>query len=195
MSTLPTTRATTTTPLLPPIERPKSLGWRIAFAFMRRKFGKVMTPASVWSVRMPLVFTTFYGKVGKLDKKLALPADTVLLIREQVATVNGCLFCMDASKAAALERSPDSEEKLAALHDYRVSARFSEAERAALDYVTELTRTKAVDEATFARLAAHYGEREICDIVWLVASEHLFNLNNIGLNIGSDGLCERLAKR
>jgi hypothetical protein len=25
--------------------------------------------------------------------------------------------------------------------------------------------------------------------VWLVASEHLYNLNNIALNIGSDGFC------
>ena len=39
-------------------------------------------------------------------------------------------------------------------------------------------------------LAQHYSEREICDIVWLVASEHLYNVTNIGLNIGSDGLCD-----
>lgn len=198
MSSLSTTRATTAdaqATLLPPIEHPKSLGWRIAFSFMRRKFGKVMTPASVWSVRMPLAFTTYYGKVGRLDKKLKLPADTAILIREQVATVNGCLFCMDVSKAAALKKSRENEAKFSALDDYRTSALFSEAERAALDYVTELTRSRTVAEATFARLTSHYSEREICDIVWLVASEHLFNLNNIGLNIGSDGFCEMLAKR
>jgi hypothetical protein len=34
----------------------------------------------------------------------------------------------------------------------------------------------------------------LTDIVWLVASEHLNNITNIGLNIGSDGLCE-LAQR
>lgn len=33
-------------------------------------------------------------------------------------------------------------------------------------------------------------EREICEIVWLVSNEHLYNLNNLGLNIGSDGLCQ-----
>jgi hypothetical protein len=36
----------------------------------------------------------------------------------------------------------------------------------------------------------HFSEREICDIVWLVASEHLYNKTNVGLNIGSDGFCE-----
>jgi hypothetical protein len=47
-----------------------------------------------------------------------------------------------------------------------------------------------VSPDTFAGLSRHYSEREICEIVWLVASEHLYNLNNIGLNIESDGLCE-----
>lgn len=52
-----------------------------------------------------------------------------------------------------------------------------------------------VSPDTFARLARHYSEREICDLVWLVASEHLANMTNIGLNIGSDGLCELRPKR
>src|SRR6266446_6972054 len=62
--------------------------------------------------------------------------------------------------------------------------------RAALDYVRELTKEKKVDPATFARTARHYSEREICEIVWLVASEHLYNMTNIGLNIHSDMLCD-----
>lgn len=32
--------------------------------------------------------------------------------------------------------------------------------------------------------------REICDIVWLVSSEHVYSINNLGRNIGSDGLCQ-----
>jgi hypothetical protein len=39
-------------------------------------------------------------------------------------------------------------------------------------------------------LSRYYSEREICEIVWLVASEHLYNLTNIGLNIHSDMLCD-----
>jgi hypothetical protein len=53
-----------------------------------------------------------------------------------------------------------------------------------------LTSNKEVKPDTFGRLARHYSQREICDIVWLVASEHLYNMSNIGLNIGSDGLCQ-----
>jgi alkylhydroperoxidase family enzyme len=62
-------------------------------------------------------------------------------------------------------------------------------ERAALDYVTELTKDKKVDPETFPRLSRHYSECVICEIIWLVASEHLYNMTNIGLNIHSDMLC------
>ena len=67
-------------------------------------------------------------------------------------------------------------------HDY--------AERALLDYVTELTRDKKVSPETFYRLAGFYSERAICEIVWLVATEHVYNITNIGLNIHSDMLCD-----
>jgi alkylhydroperoxidase family enzyme len=113
-----------------------------------------------------------------------------MLIRERVASINMCLFCMDAARWYATAASPDNITRFDALDDYRTSPLFTDAERAALDYASELTREKTVDPQTFARLAQHYSEREICDIVWLVASEHLYNLSNIGLNIGSDGLCE-----
>ncbi|HVJ58901.1 MAG TPA: hypothetical protein VM574_13780 [Terrimicrobiaceae bacterium] len=39
-------------------------------------------------------------------------------------------------------------------------------------------------------MARHYSEREICEIVRLVAREHLYNMTNIGLNIHSDMLCD-----
>jgi alkylhydroperoxidase family enzyme len=180
------------TPLLPPVEHPKSIVWKLGFFFMRRKLGKVLGPAGVFSARMPLAFTTYYGKVGRLDKKLALAPELALLVREQVATVNGCEFCMDATKANALKRSPEDAARFTDLHRYRTSPRFTAAQRAALDYATEVTKAKRVDEATFAALREHFSEREICDIVWLVASEHLFNINNVALNIGSDGFCAML---
>jgi len=41
----------------------------------------------------------------------------------------------------------------------------------------------------------HYSEREICEIVRLVAREHLYNVNNIGLNIHSEMLCDINKKR
>ncbi len=174
---------------LPPIERPKGLIKRLAYYFTRRQFGKVLAPLSVHSARLPSAFGLFYAKIGRLDKKLSLPAETAMLVRAQVARINVCLFCMDIGRWFTIQASMN-QAKFDALDDYRTSALFSDAERAALDYVTELTKEKKVDPETFTRMAHHYSEREICEIVWLVASEHLYNMTNIGLNIHSDMLCD-----
>lgn len=175
---------------LPPIEKPQSVTMKMVYALSRRQVGKVITPLSVFAVRMPSAFGTFYGKVSKLDKKLKLASSTVVLVREQVATMNSCLFCMDAARYFAMKESVGNPAQFDALAQYRTSPLFTEAERTALEYATELTRDKKVSTDTFVRLQKFYSEREICDIVWLVASEHMYNMTNVGLGIGSDGLCE-----
>ena len=179
---------------LSPIEGPQGLMMKLAYYFSRRQFGKVLTPLKVHSARLPFAFGLFYGKVGQLDKKLTLPPELVMLIREQVARINVCLFCMDIGRSFTIKASMN-EAKFDALEQYRTSELFTDAERAALDYVTELTKEKKVDPSTFSRLSHHYSEREICEIVWLVASEHLYNMTNIGLNIHSDMLCDISRKR
>jgi alkylhydroperoxidase family enzyme len=166
----------------------------MVYFFTRRQFGKVATPIAVFSARLPAGFLSFYGKVSRLDKKLELPSQTAVLIREQVAIINSCLFCMDASRWYAIRQSKDNAARFDALADYRNSPLFTDAERTALDYATELTTDREVKPETFERLTRFYSERQVCEIVWLVASEHLYNVSNIGLNIGSDGLCELPSK-
>lgn len=179
---------------LPAIEHPRGLLMRLAYYFTRRQFGKVITPLKVHSARLPAAFGFFYAKIGKLDKKLTLSPEFVLLIREQVARINVCEFCMDIARAFTIQASMN-QAKFDALAQYRTSSLFTEAERAALDYVTELTKEKKVNPDTFARLARHFSERQICEIVWLVATEHVYNMTNIGLNIHSDMLCDISRKK
>jgi alkylhydroperoxidase family enzyme len=179
---------------LPPIEKPQGLIMKLAYYFTRRQFGKVLTPLKVHSARLPPGFGLFYSKISKLDKKLLLPPEMVMLIREQVARINVCLFCIDIGRSFTIKASMN-EAKFDALDRYGTSPLFTDAERAALDYVTELTKDKKVNPDTFARMARYYSERAICEIVWLVASEHLYNMTNIGLNIHSDMLCDISRRR
>jgi len=188
-STATTTRGIDAGPFLPPIEKPEGLMMKLAYHFTRQHFGKVLTPLRVHSARLPVAFGMFYSKVAQLDKKLVLPPETIMLVREQVARINVCLFCIDIGRAFTIKASMN-QAKFDALEQYSTSPLFNDAERAALDYVTELTKEKKVNPETFARLAQHYSEKEICEIVWLVASEHLYNMTNIGLNIHSDMLCD-----
>jgi alkylhydroperoxidase family enzyme len=174
---------------LAPIEKPRGLMLKLVYAMTRRQYGKVLTPLKVFGARMPLAFGQFYGKISALDKKLLLPPETAMLIREQVARTNVCLFCIDIGRYYTIKASMN-QAKFDALGDYGTSSLFTDAERAALDYVTELTRNRRVEPGTFSQLARFYSERQICEIVWLVASEHFYNMTNIGLNIHSDMLCE-----
>jgi alkylhydroperoxidase family enzyme len=180
--------------LLPPIEKPKGLVMKLAYYFSRRQFGKVPTPLRVHSARLPAAFGLFYAKIGRLDQKLELPRETVFLIREQVARLNICLFCMDIGRWFAVKESMN-QAKFDALEDYRTNPLFTDSERAALDYVTEMTKEKKVNPETFARMARHFSERQICEIVWLIATEHVYNMTNIGLNIHSDMLCDISKKK
>ena len=180
--------------LLPPIEKPKGAVMKLAYSMARRQFGRVPTPVKVVYARMPAAFGMFVGKIAKLDKKLELSPETAYLIREQVAHINICEFCIDIGRMFVI-KARMNEAKFDALDQYKTSPLFNEAERAALDYATELTRFKKVEPKTFERLREHYSERAICEIVWLVASEHFYNMTNLGLNIHSDMLCDIARKR
>jgi len=175
-------------PFLAPIERPQSLIMRVVYAVTQKQFGKVLTPLKVWAARLPLGFGSFAGKIGQLDKKLVLPQNLQYLVRQRVAQINSCSFCIDIGRFLAMKERV-AEEKIAALEHYTESPLYSERERVALDYVTELTRDKHISPDAIAALKANFSEREICEIAWLVASEHVYNMVNIGLNIHSDRLC------
>jgi alkylhydroperoxidase family enzyme len=143
---------------------------------------------------MPVAFGMFYGKISSLDKKLQLSKEMQILVRERVARINVCLFCIDIGRSFTIKASMN-QAKFDALEEYSTSPLFSDGERAALDYVTELTRDKKVNPETFERMRGYYSERAICEIVWLVASEHFYNISNIGLNIHSDMLCDIARKK
>jgi alkylhydroperoxidase family enzyme len=94
----------------------------MVYFFARRQFGKVATPIAVFSARMLARFLAFYGKVSKPDQELEIPARTAMLIREQVASTNTCLFCMDASRWYAFS---DNAVRFDALPEYRTRPPFS----------------------------------------------------------------------
>lgn len=177
-------------PHLPPIDQPQGIRLRLLYRFLGRRFGKPPGWLTVFSARMPLPYTSWMGKVYSLNKKLELPEGTMRLVRERVNVINTCTWCMDADRWYVTTRMPHLLAKYDALDDYRTNPLFSAPERAALDFAGELTEHKHVTPDTFATLSRHYSERQICELTWVVATNHLFNITNVGLGIGSDGLCD-----
>jgi alkylhydroperoxidase family enzyme len=176
-------------PYLAPIEKPRGLMWKFIYSYSRKHFGKVMTPLKVMAVRMPFKFAAFSGKISQLDKKLQLPAETVMLVRQRVAEVNLCLFCIDIGRSKTIAASMN-QAKFDELPNYTTSSLFSEKEKTLLDFVTVLSRDRKMEPEMFRKLSRYYSEREICEIVWITATEFYYNIGNIGLNIHSDMLCD-----
>lgn len=174
---------------LAPIEKPAGLQLKLIYYFVKKKFGKVLTPIKVFSSRLPVAFSNFASSISKLDTKLQLPAETANLIRTRVAQINTCSFCIDAARYESIQKFINVE-KFDALSHYRDCPLFTKAEQAVLDYAGELTRERKVQPDTFTQLTKYFTEREICEIVYLVATEHFYNITNIGLNIHSDMLCK-----
>lgn len=163
--------------------------WKFIYAWSRKHFGKVMTPLKVMAARMPFRFAAFSGKISQLDKKLQLPPETVMLVRQRVAEINLCLFCIDIGRSKTIAASMN-QAKFDALPGYADSPLFSEKEKTLLDFVTLLARDRKMDKVMFDRLARFYSEREICEIIWITGTEFYYNIGNIGLNVHSDMLCD-----
>lgn len=178
---------------LAPIEKPDSLMMKLVYYFTRKRIGKVITPLKITAARMPVAFGMFSGKISQLDKKLSLSPEQTMLVREQVARINVCLFCIDIGRAFTIQQSLN-QDKFDALEHYATSPLFTPADRAMLDFVSKLTRERQMDRETFDKLKPHFTERQICEIAWVVSTEFYYNMGNIALNIHSDMLCD-LVKR
>ena len=178
---------------LQPVERPRGLMMRLAFWMLRRKFGKVITPMKVVQARVPKSMRTAYEISKLMEHGFSLPEELQLLLHTHIAEVNQCRFCIDIAQAMVLSRG-GSLEKINKLPHFREDPAFTAAERAALAYVEEVSKTKTAGDATFEELRRHFSEREIVEITLLNAFENYYNLVNRPLGIESDGLCA-LVKR
>lgn len=173
-------------PRINPIENPSSLRLRLAYWLTRRELGKVITPLKVVQARMPHTLGLSW-RMMRSEQKLSLPEDLTFCIKCYVASLNGCSFCVDLAKAQSDDEN--AVVKYGRLEKFRSSDSFTDAEKAALQYVDEATRNKEVSEKTFDELRRHYSEKEIVEITWLNALENYYNLINRPLRIESDELC------
>ena len=175
------------TSYLPPIEKPRGLRLKLIYFFSRRQAGQVITPITTFAARMPFPFLTLDGKVSRLDKKLKLPPRPPR--------------CSSASRSRALEHVPsalDASQRYAATRNAgrqhgqvrrttavpdQPAVHRRRARRARRRHRTDRRARRSRRIRSPAPLRRHDDERQICDIVWLVASEHLYNMTNIGLGI------------
>jgi alkylhydroperoxidase family enzyme len=177
--------------LTPIVNSPSLLGKFLTFG-MKRQLGRAVTPSQVIYNRVPAAWRIIFAIVRFDMFGSKLPQELRLLVTTHVAMLNGCEFCQDIKRAMAV-RQKLGTEKFDALTDWRTSNVFNARERSALAFVEEATLQKHVSDATFDSLRACFDDREIAELTLYNAIENFYNLLNIPLEIGSDGL-ENIAR-
>lgn len=109
-------------------------------------------------------------------EKSSLERPLLELLYLRVSQINGCAFCLEMH-SKALRKSGVAQNKLDALAGWRVSAHFSDAERAALAWaesVTHIAESHAED-AVYQPLLDHFSARQISDLTFAISLMNAFN--------------------
>jgi alkylhydroperoxidase family enzyme len=82
-----------------------------------------------------------------------------------------------------------SDEKIAALEEYRTDPLFSQAERVALELAEAMTATPPnVTDELFVRLQQHYTDAQLVELAAIVAQENYRSRFNTTFRIESQGM-------
>ena len=178
---------------LAPIEKPGSLFLKLAYNMAKRQFGKVIMPLKVIYARVPALLM-LSGKMESTEKKLSLPQNIKILIKNFISHLNDCKFCSDFSEYEAAKNSVEGR-KIIELLNYRNSNVYSDLEKALFSYLEEINATKSCSDETFNNLKKYFSEKEIIEITWLCAKENYYNMMAKPLNIPSDQLAKPVASK
>ncbi len=139
------------------------------------------------TLRLPYSQLSPEAYKGLLATKKALAGSSlglplIELVNLRISQINGCAFCLEMH-AKALRDGGTPEVKLDSLAGWRISAQFSEAERAALAWaesLTDIARTHVPDEV-FEPLKAHFSDAQISDLTFAISLMNAFNRLAIGM--------------
>ncbi|MDA8372004.1 MAG: carboxymuconolactone decarboxylase family protein [Nocardiopsaceae bacterium] len=106
------------------------------------------------------------------------------LVKLRASYLNGCAFCIDMHTREAIEMGED-QRRLFTLAAWREAANhFTEAERAALALVDEVTKLgeHGVSDEVYANAAEHYSDRQMAALITAIGVINVFN--RIGITTG-----------
>jgi len=136
---------------------------------------RMPNPAMVLGAMEPFqaLFKAVYA--GGVDRA------TLELVHLRASQINGCSACVD-SGARSARKAGETEERLATVAAWREAPYFSDAERAALALAEAATRLAdrpdPVPDQVWDAAAAHYDEKGLAAIVFMIALTNLFNRVN-----------------
>ena len=145
------------------------------FSFFEKTLGFVPNSLLTMARRPALARGLIALSRGVYDPRGEVDLGLKRLIGHAASMAAGCLYCRAHTGTSAM-RHGVSAEKLAALPEYRTSAHYSEAERAAIDFaLAAASQPNDVDDGLFARLRTHWSEGQVVEILGVVGLFGFFN--------------------
>ena len=173
------------------LDPPRTLSYRIASRFSRRRYGTVLDPvaALAHNRQVGLAYGLFELQVERwrtLDQGLK-----DLAVMMAAATI-GCSWCMDFGYWESVMQHDGPAEKIRAVPHWRDSGAFSERERLVLEYAEAMTATppSVTDEMT-ERLSRHLSQAQLVELTAIVAVENLRSRINAALGLTAQGFKDR----
>ena len=169
------------------LDPPRTLSYRIAARFSRRRYGAVLDPvaAVAHNSRVGLAYGLFELQVErwrKLDRGLK-----DLAVMMSAATI-GCSWCMDFGYWESVMKHDVQDEKIRAVPRWRDSDVFTELERLVLEYAEAMTGTPpSVTDEMAERLRDHLSEAQLVELTAIVAVENLRSRINAALGLTAQG--------
>ena len=120
--------------------------------------------------------------------RCGLPKGLIDLVKLRASQINGCAYCLDVHSKDA-RKAGVSEQKLYLLNAWREAPHYSPAERAALAWTEALTNIAATraPDADYEALRAHFSDKEIVDLTYLIGMINVWNRLAIGMRYVPDG--------
>jgi len=105
------------------------------------------------------------------------------LVKLRASQINGCAYCIDMHWKD-LRVLADSEQRLYSLDAWRECPYYSDRERAALAWTEAVTRIEGhVPDAVYKEAAAHFNEKELCDLTLAAAAINAWNRISISARL------------
>ncbi|KVM06617.1 alkylhydroperoxidase [Burkholderia ubonensis] len=106
------------------------------------------------------------------------------LVEIRASQLNGCAFCVDMHVKMAKIHG-ERELRLHHVAIWRESSLYSPRERAALEWTEVLTHipSHGVSNDLYERVRAHYSEKELSDLTFLVGAINNWNRLNIAFRV------------
>jgi len=167
----------------------KDANWliRAAYRYSRKRFGAVLEPLTILARHPRLMVASSGHELGVQRAARALPPALGELVVYRTAVQLGCSWCVDFGAMLQKHEGLDID-RLAEIHDYATSDKYTELEKLALAYADAMTATPvAVTDEQVAELAERLGHKGMVELTYLIALENQRGRFNAAFGITDQG--------